>query len=78
MKGGRTILVGCKRWKAANHGLQPLQELESEREAAGAHEVLYVAASAMTDNAQRFAKANKIGLMQGPQLTRLLRLPRKR
>ena len=59
MKAGRTVLVSCKRWKAASHGLQPLRDLESEREAMGAHEALYVAASAMTDNALRFA-ANDI------------------
>ncbi len=77
MKGGRTVLVSCKRWKAASHGLQPLRELDAERKASEANETLYVAPTGMTDNALRFAAERKIGLMQGPQLTTLLRLPGK-
>ena len=77
MKEGRTALVACKRWKAASHGLQPLAELAADRDRSGAGEALYVATSTMSDNALRFAADNKIALMRGPELTRLLRLPKK-
>ncbi len=78
MKAGRTALVSCKRWKAASHGVQPLLELNAEREKCGAPEALYVVASTITDNALRFAAKHKISLMRAPELTRLLRLPKGR
>ena len=74
VKAGRTTLVSCKRWKAASHGLEPLRELEAAREAAGAHAAIYVATGNLTDNARRFAAVHRIALLQGQELTRLLRL----
>lgn len=73
-KDGRVTLVCCKRWKAASHGVEPLRELETLRESQGAHEALYVALGNVSDNARRFAKSHKIGLMEAMQLTTLLRL----
>ena len=73
-KEGRVTLVSCKRWKAASHGVEPLRELETLRESQGAHEALYVALGNVSDNARRFAKSHKIGLMEDMQLTTLLRL----
>ncbi|MBS1228201.1 MAG: restriction endonuclease [Proteobacteria bacterium] len=74
VKGNRTMLLCAKRWKAANHGLEPLRELDAERRAQEANEAIYVAAGTVTDNARRFAAANRIRLMEGSELTRLLRL----
>ena len=74
VKAGRTVLVNCKRWKAASHGLEPLRELDAARRAQEANEAIYVAAGNVTDNAVRFATEHRIKLMQGPELTRLLRL----
>jgi restriction system protein len=74
VKAGRTSLVSCKRWKAASHGLEPLRELKAAQEAQDAHEVIYVAAGEMTDNARRYAATHRVRLMLGPELTRLLRL----
>ena len=34
---GRTTLVSCKRWKAANQGVEALRELVAAQHAAGAH-----------------------------------------
>lgn len=76
VKAGRTSLLSCKRWKAASHGLEPLRELEAARKAQDAHEAIYVAAGNMTENARRYAVDHAVGLMQGAELTRLLRLPR--
>ena len=76
-KEGRTSLVCCKRWKAASQGVEPLRELEAAREAREAREALYVSAIGVTDSARQYAKEHRIALMLAPQLTRLLRLPRK-
>ena len=74
VKAGRTSLISCKRWKAASHGLEPLRELDAARRAQEANEAIYIAAGTVTDNARRFAAANRISLLEGPELTRLLRL----
>ena len=73
-KGNRTVLLCAKRWKAASHGLEPLRELDAARRAQEANEAIYIAAGTVTDNARRFAAANRISLLEGPELTRLLRL----
>jgi restriction system protein len=78
VKEGRISLVNCKRWKAASHGLEPLRELEDARKAQGVQEAIYVASGQITDNARRFAVVSGIVLMQGSELTRLLRLPKTR
>ncbi|MDR0576158.1 MAG: restriction endonuclease [Candidatus Accumulibacter sp.] len=74
---GKTTLVCCKRWKAASHGIEPLRELDGRREAEDAHDALYVALDGVTDNARGFAGKHRIRLVDGLELTRLLRLPRR-
>lgn len=76
-KEGRTSVVCCKRWKAQSQGIEPLRELEAAREAREAHEALYVSVVELSESAWQFAKDNRIAVMRAPQLTRLLRLPRK-
>jgi restriction system protein len=77
IKDRRVSLVCCKRWKAATHGVEPLSELYALRRAEEAHEAVYVAIGALSENAQRFAAERKIVLMQGLGLTSLLKLPKK-
>lgn len=72
-KAGRTALVSCKRWKAANIGLESLRELHAAAEARGAHESVYIGIGQLTDNARRFAGENGIRVIQGPGLAQLLR-----
>lgn len=76
VKARRTVLLSCKRWKAASLGLEALRELDTERRAQEANEAIYVVTGQVSDNAQRFAAERRIKLMQGPELARLLRLPR--
>ena len=76
VKGNRTVLLCGKRWKAANHGLEPLRELDAVRRSQEANEAIYIAAGAVTDNARRFAAEHRIRLIEGPELTQLLRLPK--
>ncbi len=75
-KAGRTTLVFCKRWKAASHGPAPLNDLYEARKQQLAQEAIYVSIGQMSDKALHFASEHKITLMQGSELTQLLRLPK--
>jgi restriction system protein len=76
VKGGRTTLLSCKRWKAASHGIGPLREIDAARRAQELHAAIYVVTGNMTENAQRFAADRRVTLMHASELTRLLALSR--
>jgi len=71
-KSARVTLVGCKRWKVARAGVEPLRELDAARNAREAHECIYVAAGEITDNAIAFAATNNIRLLHGAELAKWL------
>jgi restriction system protein len=71
-KSGHTVLVSCKRWKAASHGVEPLRELHAAVVARDADAGIYIATGKLTDNASRFAQENDISVMQGADLAKLL------
>jgi len=75
-KAGRVSLVGCKRWKVARAGIEPLRELEAAREARDANQCIYVAAGEITDNARAFASERKIRLLHDAELAKLLPQPK--
>lgn len=70
---GRIGVISARRWKASNHGIEPLRELQGAREAKAAHEAIYVAGSALSENAQRYAGEHKIFILEGAELARILR-----
>ena len=72
-KAGRVTLVGCKRWKAASHGIGPLQDLVALRKSRGAAEVIYLCGGELTDNARRYAADFGVRLVHGADLAQLLR-----
>ena len=72
IKARRVVLVGCKRWKAARTGIEPLRELLAAMRAREAHECLYVAAGEISDTARAFATEQNIRLMLDADLARLL------
>ncbi len=72
-KSGRVSLVGCKRWKVARAGIEPLRELDASRHAREAHECIYVAAGEITDNARAFAAEKNIRLLHDADLANFLR-----
>ena len=76
VKARRTVLMSCKRWKAATVGLEALRELDAERRAQEANEAIYVAIGKVSDNAQHFAAERRVRLMPATELARLLRLPK--
>jgi restriction system protein len=71
-KDGRISLLGCKRWKAAHTGVDPLRDLHDAGRAREAHECLYVAAGEITDGARAFALEKNIRLIHGAELAKLL------
>ena len=75
-KAGRITLVSGKRWKAANHGVEPLRELLQQRQKHEAHEAVYIAVGIISENARRFARENNLRIIGGMELTSLLRLPK--
>ena len=74
LKAGRVTVVCCKRWKAASHGVEPLQELENAREAQEANQAIFIAMNGISYKATRFAANHGIQLMPIQELTRLVKL----
>jgi restriction system protein len=72
-KSARMALVSCKRWKAANTGIDPLRDLHAAMKSREARESIYVTIGEMSDNARRFAIEKKIRVVQGVELAQLLR-----
>jgi restriction system protein len=72
-KGGQVQLASARRWKAANHGVEPLRELHTAMQARGAKTGLYlVAQGGLSDNARLFARDHGITVVQGNALALLL------
>ena len=71
-KGGQTTLVSCKRWKAANQGVEALRELAASQQALGAQHSIFISLHPLTATAQKFAKANGMVLMNDAALAQLL------
>lgn len=72
VKDGTVTLVSCKRWKAANHGVEALRALQGAQQASGAQHVRYISLTSVTDNARRYAQENGIDLMASAELGPLL------
>lgn len=73
VKGGRTVLLSGKRWKAARLGLEIFQGLEAARSARDASSCICVTAGEVTDNARQFAARHQIRVIQDAELAQLLR-----
>jgi restriction system protein len=71
-RSGRVSLVDCKRWKATRTGIEPLREFHAAGLKSEAHELVYVAAGEITDNAKAFAKEKNIRLIGDAELARLV------
>ena len=71
-RAGRISLVGCKRWKAAHTGIDPLRELDDTKRTRDAHECIYVVSGEITVGARAFAVEKNIRLIHGAELAKLL------
>jgi len=72
-KGGRTLLLSSKRWKAARVGLEVFQSLEAARNTRDASSCICVSTGEVSDKARSFAAQHQIRLIQGVELAQLLR-----
>jgi restriction system protein len=72
-KEGRIYVVAARRWKAAHTGLEPLRELVKAKEAREAQEATWVTAGELTAEARAYAIEQRVRLLAGTDLTRLLR-----
>lgn len=71
-KAGRSTLVSARRWKAGNHGAEPLRELAAAVRTADASGAVYVALAALNENTAALAKTENIQVLQGDALAALL------
>jgi restriction system protein len=69
---GLVTVVGCRRWKAARTGIEPLREFDAATSEQGAHKRMYVAAGEVTETARAFAAKKGIGLIGEEELATLL------
>ena len=71
-KSGRRTLVAAKRWKAGNHGVEPLQALSAARKAQDTSHCVYITLGDVSEKTQRFAAQNGVELLHGTALAQLL------
>lgn len=67
-RGGQTSLLSCRRWKAANHGLDALRALQASCQSQGADQAIYASLQPVSGTARQFAQESGIRLMQGQDL----------
>jgi len=78
VKGGRSTLVVARRWKASNHGVETLRQLDISRRAQDASACVYITLLAPDANITRFAASNQVDLLNGTALAVLLDHPAAR
>jgi restriction system protein len=71
-KAGETYLVQCKHWKAYKVGVNVVRELLGVMVTRGAAGGYLVTSGVFTDEAQRFAEASNIALIDGEKLAYLM------
>ena len=77
VRGSRTTLVACKRWKAGRTGADPLRDLAAVRKARDASDCIYVATGEITDQARIFARDTNMQLLEGAELAKKIGLRKK-
>ncbi|MEO7150691.1 MAG: restriction endonuclease [Burkholderiaceae bacterium] len=78
VKAGRTVLVACRRWKAASIGVEPLRALDAAVQARGDDapvEGWMLGLGAASDAARAYAGEHRLRLVQGAELARLIGPP---
>ncbi len=73
VRGSKTQLVAAKRWKAARLGEDSLEALHAAVRQRDASEAMVISLGELSANAQRYAKAHHIEVVQGAALAQLLR-----
>ena len=71
-KAGQRTLVAGKRWKAGNHGVEPLRALGAARTSQDTSHCVYVTLADVGEKTRRFASENGVQLLYGDSLAQLL------
>jgi len=71
-KNGQVLFVQCKHWKAKSVGAKAVRELYGIMTAESVRHGVIVTYGSFTPEAIKFARANSIALIDGPQLTRMI------
>lgn len=72
-KDGERFLVQCKQWKAYKVGVTTIRELYGVMAAEGAAGGFVVTSGVFTQEAKSFAKGKNIGLIDGAELTTMIK-----
>ena len=72
-RNGKTTLALAKRWKAINHGVEPLRALLQTRDSLKADTCAYLCVVTLAETAQQFADQQQIAVLSGADLAGLLR-----
>jgi len=71
-KTGRKFALSARRWKVARTGVEPLRELAQAARSREFDASMFVVAGDITGQARTFAANNRITLVEGPELARLM------
>jgi restriction system protein len=71
-RGGETVLVQCKHWKAWRVGVKEVRELLGVVTSERANQGIVVTYGSFTEEAIAFGRKNPITLVAGPELERLI------
>ena len=72
-KGGEKFFVQCKQWKAYKVGVEVVRELYGVMAAKGAAGGFLVTSGRFTDGAKAFADGRNVQLVDGPQLSAMIK-----
>lgn len=76
-RNGKTTLALAKRWKAINHGVEPLRQLLQAKEQDKADECAYVCIVSLAETAQAFADQAQMAIVSSSTLAGLLKKARQ-
>lgn len=69
----KTLVVQCKRWRSRTIGVELVRELYGAMVGEGAHGAIFVTSGSFTPDAINFARDKPIKLVDGRELTEMLR-----
>ena len=69
----RRSVVACKRWKAANVGVEPLRELQAVQRELDADAAIFVATGALSEKALDLVREARLQMIGADELVRLVR-----
>lgn len=72
-RNGKTTVAFAKRWKAINHGVEPLRQLLQAQHQQQADECAYISIVSLAETAQGFADQHHIALVNSSTLAGLLK-----